>query len=315
MTAGRLAEARSPLVAALAATLALAVLLAGCGGDAPVEGRMKVSATTTPLADFSKNVGGDLVEVQTLIPAGANPHTFEPTAGQLTFLSDSRVMVINGLELEEWVSDVIGKVGPDDMTVVVTAEAIPPDRLLPAGAYHGEEGSHEHAHDPHVWLEPTLAMYQVDAIRDGFTEADPENGEQYAANAAAYKRKLAALDREIAESTSKFTRKNFVALHPAWAYFSRRYGVNQAGAIEEVPEQEPSGKQVAEIVERIREMDINVIFAEPQTSAKAAEVIAAELPGVRVMFLDPFGDPKKPGVSTYIETMRHNVSVMAEALR
>lgn len=276
---------------------------------------MKVSATIFPLADFSRNVGGDLVEVQTLIPPGANPHTFEPTSSQLVFLSTSRVMVVNGLNLETWVSSVISKVGAHDMVVVAAAGSIPAGRLLKAGAYNGEKGSPGEPYDPHVWLDPTNATYMVDGIRDGFIRADPGHEAEYTANAAAYNRKLAALDKEIETETSKFRNRDFVALHPGWAYFSRRYGINQAGAVEEFPEQEPSGKQIADIVRRIKELHILVIFAEPQISPKAAQVIASEIKGVRVLFLDPLGNPDEPDVSSYIEMMRHDVSVMSEVLR
>jgi zinc transport system substrate-binding protein len=307
---------RLSAVIALAACACLVALCgpAGCG-SAKQSGRMKVSATIWPLADFARNVGGDLVDVQVLIPGGANPHTFEPTTSQLAFLSESKVMVTNGLHLETWVSSVVKKVGKRGMVLVVTSNAIPRDLLLKAGSYNGEKGTPGAPYDPHVWLDPTIASYQVNAIRDGLIEADPANEAAYTKNAAEYNDKLAALDREITGMTSKFKSRNFVALHPGWSYFSRRYRVNQAGAVEEFPEQEPSGRQVADIVKKIKDLHIKVIFAEPQISAKAAQVIASEIPGVRVLVIDPLGNPSKPDVSTYIKMMKHDVSVMSEALR
>jgi len=89
----------------------------------------------------------------------------------------------------------------------------------------------------------------------------------------------------------------------------------QAAAVQEFPEQEPSGKQIANVVQEIKDKNIKVIFAEPQISAKAAEVVASSVPGVKEYFLDPLGDPGRPGVRTYIDTMRHNLSVMEEVLR
>lgn len=304
---------------AVAAGVALALLMAlaavaGCGGEAGT-GKMKVSTTTYPLADFATNVGGDLVEVKALVPGGANPHTFEPTAKSFSFLSDSKVFVMNGLGYETWAADVIKKVAAPDVVLVVASDAIPESKLIKAGEYSGEKSESGAPYDPHTWLDPTIAAYQVDAIRDGFIEADPANREAYTANAAAYNEKLAALDREIAEATAKFTSRDFVALHPGWAYFSRRYGIDQAGAVEEFPEQEPSGKQINQIVDTIKRKGIKVIFAEPQISAKAAEVIASEVPGVTVLYLDPLGNESDPKVSSYIEMMRHNVSVMSEVLQ
>jgi zinc transport system substrate-binding protein len=192
---------------------------------------------------------------------------------------------------------------------------VPKSKLIRAGSYNGEKGSPGAPYDPHIWLDPTIAMYQVNAIRDGFIQADPAHKAAYTANAAAYNAQLAQLDREIAARTATFKHRDFVALHPGWSYFSRRYGIMQAGAVEEFPEQEPSGKQIADIVNKIKSLNIKVIFAEPQISAKAAQVIASSIPGMKVLFLDPLGDPKKPDVSTYIKMMRHNVDVMAEALQ
>ena len=295
-------------------TVIAGIALAGCAAP-PQSGRMKVSATIWPLADFSKNVGGDLVEVQSLIPPGANAHTYEPTPSEFTFLNQSKVFVMNGLGLETWASSVIKKAGSPGAVVVVTADAIPKSMLVKAGAYNGEKSSAGAPWDPHVWLDPAIAVFQVEAIREGFIKADPAHRSMYEANAAAYIVRLEALDREIMAATSKFTSRSFVALHPGWTYFSRRYGIQQAAAVEEFPEQEPSGKQIAGIVKKIKELHIKVIFAEPQISPKAAQVIAQEIPGTKVLFLDPLGDPAKPDVSTYIEMMRHNVAVMGEALQ
>ena len=306
-------RARWFITTAIIFAIALAAL-AGCATRAPT-GRMKVSATIWPLADFSRNVGGDLVDVQSLIPPGANAHTYEPTPSEFVFLNQSKVFVMVGLGLETWATNVINKAGGPGTVIVVTSDAVPKARLIKAGAYNGEQGSPGEPFDPHIWLDPTIAVYQVKAIRDGFIKADPANAAAYRANAASYVSKLEALDREIMATTSKFKSRDFVALHPGWTYFSRRYGIQQAGAVQEFPEQEPSGKQIADIVKKIKELKIKVIFAEPQISPKAAQVIAQEIPGVKVLFLDPLGDPAKPDVSTYIKMMKHDVSVMAEALR
>jgi zinc transport system substrate-binding protein len=192
-----------------------ALTAAGCTTVKP-SAKTKVSATIEPLADFCRNVGGNLVEVETLIPPGASSHVFEPTASQFVFVSQA-----------------IKKVGSAGMVVVVTADAAPKDKLIKAGAFNGEKGSPGAPYDPHIWLDPTIAMYQVDAIRDGFIKADPAHAAAYRANAAAYNAKLAALDREIMAKTATFKSRAFVALHPGWTYFSRRYAITQAGAVQE----------------------------------------------------------------------------------
>jgi zinc transport system substrate-binding protein len=295
-------------VPAAVAVAALLLLTAGCG-TVKQSGRMKVAVSIVPLADFTRQVGGSLVEVETLVPPGASAHTYEPTAGQLTFLSRAKVLITNGLGLEAWAADVVGKVGSKGMVKVVAADAVPRQMLLKAS-----EAGTESPYDPHVWLDPTLAACQVNAIAGGLAEADPAHQGTYRANARAYVQKLKDLDKRIAGETGTFNEKTFVALHPAWAYFARRYGLIQAGVIEEVPGKEPSGRLIKELVDEIKKQGITVVFAEPQINAKAAEVIGREA-GAEVRIIDPLGDPEKPDVSTYIKLMQHNVAVMAEVLK
>jgi zinc transport system substrate-binding protein len=298
------------LVAIVLVALApfLVLLVAGCG-TAKQSGRLEVAVSIVPLADFTREVGGDLVEVETLVPPGASPHTFEPTAGQLAFLSRAKVFVTSGLQLETWAADVFSKVGNKGVVKVVAADAIPRDMLLKTS-----EADAGGPYDPHVWLDPTLAIHQVNAIARGLAKADPAHAGTYRDNAAAYGRKLKDLDSRLASETATFTKKSFVALHPAWSYFARRYGLVEAGAIEEVPSKEPSGELISKLVDEIKKQGITVVFAEPQINPKAAEVVAQE-GGAKVKFIDPLGNPDKPDVSTYIKLMQHNVAVMAEVLK
>ncbi len=300
----------------VSAWAALGLLMAGLAacGCAPVStgGPMKVAASIVPLADFTREVGREHVEVQTLVPPGASPHTFEPTTGQFAFLSDARVFVTNGLGLEAWASSVIGKVGNSSMLRVAAGDAVPVGLRIRAKV-SGEEDV-EGPYDPHVWLDPELAEYQVDAIAKALGKADPANRQAYLSNAAAYKQRLVALDSELEAQISSYRRKEFVALHPAWAYFARRYGLVQAAAIEELPGKEPSGRLISSIVSEIKARHIPVVFAEPQISAVAADIIAREA-GARVLYIDPLGNPANPEVSTYIRMMHHDADVMGEALR
>ena len=298
--------------ACIVVLLALAVALPGCS-PAKQSGRLKVAVSIVPLADFVRQVGDGLVEVETLVPPGASAHTYEPTARQLAFLTQAGLFVTNGLQLETWASSVVDKVGNRELLKVVASDAIPRSRLIKAGQYGGEKDL-AGPYDPHAWLDPALAAYEVDAVAAGLAKADPRHAATYMKNAAAYKQKLKTLDSEIASRTAAFSKKDFVALHPAWAYFARRYGLTQAGAIEELPGQEPSGKKIKKLIDDIIQKKIDVVFAEPQTNPKAAQVVADEA-GVRLLFLDALGNPDKPDVSTYIKMVRHDAAVMEEALR
>jgi zinc transport system substrate-binding protein len=267
---------------------------------------MKVAASIVPLADFCRNVGGDLVEVRTMVPPGASPHTYEPTSGQMKFLSDAKVFVTNGLELERWATDIVRKVGNPGLVTVVAADVVPRSRLLKTGGIY----------DPHVWLDPSLAVYEVKAIRDGLIEADPSHADEFTRNAADYVKKLETLDAEIRTITLKFSKKDFATLHPAWTYFAARYGLRQAGVVEELPGKEPSAKDIAKLVDKMKALGVKVVFTEPQFSDRAAVVIAQEAgPGVVVKKLDPLGNPDNPDVRDYIELMRHDVAAMRGAMK
>ena len=307
-------------VAALAAFVvaALPALLAGCAGGEAGDGKLKVAADIAPLADFCRQVGGDLVVVETMVPPGASPHTYELTSGQMRFLSEADVLVTNGLGLTPWAEEVLGKTDNPGLVAVVAGEAVPQEDLIPVvAAAGGEDGHEEHgAYNPHVWLDPHLARHLVEAVRDGLVRADPGDAAVYRANAEEYLAELASLDRAIAAEVASFESRKFVSFHSSWTYFARRYGLEQAGVIEELPGKEPSAGEIAELVEVVRGMGVRVIFAEPQFSPRTAETIAEESGGeVVVRVLDPLGDPGNPETDTYLEMMGHDLEVMGEVLR
>ncbi|MBN1289117.1 MAG: zinc ABC transporter substrate-binding protein [Actinobacteria bacterium] len=294
-------------------------LVTGCGKKKP-EGKMKVAASIVPLADFCRNVGGDLVEVEVMVPPGASPHSFEPTTEQMMFLSDSSVFVQNGLNLESWATGIVDKVDNKALVEVTASNDIPKSKLLPAAGEpeHENETDRDHSesiYDPHVWLDPQLAIYEVEAIRDGFVIADPDNKPTYMKNTEEYMQKLEELDKSIGDETSTFTKKKFVSFHPSFNYFAKRYGLEQVGVIEELPGKEPGAGEITDLVDKMKQEGVQVIFTEPQFNPQAAEVIASES-GAEVVLksLDPLGSPDNPETSTYIKLIKHNAEVMSEAM-
>lgn len=317
---GRVVARLAPVAAAALSLLLLAMTAVGCGGTggAGAGGRIKVAASIPPLADFARRVGGEMVEVELMVPPGASPHTYEPTSAQMKFLSEARLLVLNGLELEAWATDILAKVGNNDLTRVETASRVPESDLIPA-AYddHEHEGENEEhgVYDPHVWLDPGLAAYQVEAIRDALIAADPEHEGEYRDNAGALIAELRGLDGWIEERVGAFTLGKFVAFHSSWTYFARRYGLEMVGVVEELPGKEPGAAAIAALIDAIRAEGVTVIFAEPQFSPRAAEAVADASGGeVEVAILDPLGDPDDPATDTYDKLLRYDVEQMAKAL-
>ncbi len=300
-----------------AALIAVSLIAVGCGRKEET-GKLKVAASIVPLGDFCRRVGGDMVEVRVLVPPGASPHTFEPTTKQMKFLSDADVLVLNGLELETWVSDVVEKAGNTGLLKVVAGEEVPGADLLKTDEERGS-GSEHHEHgvyNPHVWLDPMLAIYEVEAISEGFAEADPDNARQYKKNAEDYIDKLKALDAKIRAETSSFSRKQFISFHPSFTYFARRYGLDEVGSIEELPGKEPSARDFAALVEKMKAQGVVVVFAERQLNPQTAEALANEAgTTVAVRTLDPLGNPDDLETSSYLKMMEHNVQVMTGVMK
>lgn len=288
----------------LVATSGIFLFLSLCIFNFSYAEKIKVVASIAPLADFAKQVGGERAAVNLLLPPGATPHVFEPTPKAVKDVSAADIFIKIGAGLEFWAEKIIKSSAKKDLIIVDSSSGAP---LIRDPHAHGTLGA-----DPHIWLDPLIAVSIVTKIEKAFIRADPKNAGHYEKNASHYREKLAQLDREIAERVSKFRIREYVTFHPAWNYFSRRYGLRVAGVIEESPGREPGPRHVARIIKEIRRIGSGVVFVEPQFNPKIAEVIARES-GARILVLDPIEGRK--GSNTYIDMMRYNISVMESAMR
>lgn len=275
----------------------------GRASSAPeISDRLLVAASIAPLADFTHQVGGDHVQVITLVPAGASPHTFELSPSQVEQVAGARLLVLNGVGLEYWADRLVAGAGNPNLVVVDTSQGI--DILERDG--DGSGGN------PHIWLDPQNAIVQVSHIRDALIQADPAHADDYQASAESYIDELQTLDQEIAAEVATWSKRQFIAFHPAWVYFARCYGLEQVAVIQRSPGREPSPAEVAQIIETAQRIGVPAIFAESQFSAKEAHTIAEES-GTHVLFLDPLGSSLCD--ACYPNLMRYNVAQMAKALR
>lgn len=257
--------------------------------------KIKVIASIAPLADLAKQVGGERVEVRLLLPPGASPHIYEPTPRAIKAVSDAKVFIKIGAGLEFWAEKIIKASGNKKLIIVDSSSGV-----SVVGA------------DPHIWLDPVIASSIVTKIEKAIIKADPQGSELYKQNASMYKEKLSQLDKEISDKVKTFRIKEYVTFHPAWNYFSKRYGLKVAGVIEESPGKEPSPKHIAKIIKEINRIGSRVVFVEPQFNPKIAEAVAKES-NAKVLYLDPIGGQK--GRETYIDMMRYNISVMESVMR
>jgi zinc transport system substrate-binding protein len=300
-------------------TLAL-LLTAGCPAraDAPL-----VVASFYPLYEFSKQVAGDRAEVVTLVPAGVEPHDWEPSPQDVVRMQKAKLFVYNGAGLEPWVEKLLRDAKAKGVVAVRTTERV----ALLTGAGHGHEQAQEakggakpkgdtHAADPHVWLDPVRAQTQVEAIRAGLAKVDPANAAAYAANAQAYRTRLAALDAAFASGLKQCARREIVTTHAAFSYLARRYGLTQIPISGLEPESEPSPADLAALVKQVKERKVRYVFFETLVSPKLAETLAREV-GAETLVLNPIeGLTKEEQAAgkSYVTLMEENLRNLRTAL-
>jgi zinc/manganese transport system substrate-binding protein len=289
----------------IASTIALAA--AGCGDDGGgASGEVNVVATTTIAADLVRNVGGDRVDVDVVVPADADPHDYEPRPSDAAALSEAGLVVRSGGDLDEWLGELIDSAGGDAAEVTL---------LDSVRAIEGEEGES----DPHWWQDPRNAILAVGAVRDALAEADPEGRRAYARAASAYVRELRALDMEIERCIRRVPpeKRKLVTTHDALGYFADRYGVEVIGAV--IPslstQAQPSARDVDALVEQIEDEGVEAIFPEVAVAQRLERAIARES-GAEVgdeLWTDSLGD-EGSGAETYVDAMRANARTLAEGM-
>jgi zinc transport system substrate-binding protein len=308
-----------------------------CADRSPGGGRLSVTASIYPLADVVRAVGGSGVEVDVLIPPGASPHVFEPPPEVYRRFSETKLFVMVGAGLEFWAEKLIEANAGKDLRILRAADGVnlipmagsdqrrpAPERSAfaddapgkgavadPIATAHAEE---HQTGNPHVWLDPLLVENLAGRICVALSELDPGRAEEYSRNLSDFRKQLTGLHREIQNAVAGFSIREFVAFHPSWSYFARRYGFREVGIIQRSPGRNPTPHQIEEIVAAIRRYHIRAVFAEPQFNSAAARAIAEEA-GVEVLVLDPIGGPGLPGRDSYVELMRHNLKIMQEAMR
>jgi ABC-type Zn uptake system ZnuABC Zn-binding protein ZnuA len=310
-------NARFLVLLALTLIASGAPLAAGCGSGgsfAAGSGKLNVVASASFLADVAQNVAGDRFTVHTLIPPGADPHAFEPTPRDLAEVATADLVIVNGGGLEGPLLKMLGDAGGKATMVDASAglrSRTPQPGEPPLGS--GET-------DPHFWLDPVLVKTYVATIRNAFTKADPDGAAAYAANAAAYDKKLDRLDTWIRRQVATIPPANrkLVMDHASHGYFADRYGFTIVGTV--IPSvstgETPTAKQLAGLTAAIRASGAKAIFVEAQENPKLAQQIAAET-GITVV--DDLLDHSlsKPGgvAPTYLDMMRFDTRRIVEALR
>jgi ABC-type Zn uptake system ZnuABC Zn-binding protein ZnuA len=297
----------------------VSLVLTACSDHSPstAESDPQVLASTSILADIAQNVAGERLRVASLLPVGVDPHAYEAIPADVVKISESNVLILNGMEYEHFVESLLENADGERLVVVASTGLEP--RQTEEHADEAEPESEHEAGDPHMWLDPNLVMTYVENIRAGLVEADPEGAEEYKANADAYIAQLEDLDGWIADQVAQVPveRRILVTNHEALGYFADRYGFRVVGTV--IPslssEAATSAKGMAAVIDQIRSTNAPAIFLGEVENPALADQIAAET-GITVvgdLYLESLTDG--PPAATYIDMMKYNVSKIVEALK
>lgn len=275
---------------------------------APTASRLQVTASFYPLYFFAKTIGGDVADVVNITPAGAEPHDYEPTARDIAQIEDSRLLILNGGKLEAWGDKVRQTLAGTDTAVISVGDAFADQTVVESG---------ETARDPHVWLDPSLAKKEADAIAQKMEALDPSHADYFAQNVSSLDQELDALDREYRSYFSTCQKKDIVTSHAAFGYLARAYGLNQIPIAGLSPDSEPSPKQLADISNMAKAKGVTTIFFESIASPKLSETVAREI-GAETMVLDPIeglADADQRAGKNYFTLMKQNLQNLIIALQ
>ena len=266
------------------------------------------------MADWVENVGGEHVEVFSLVPVGVDPHGFQPGARDVAKVADADLVLSVGLGLEEsWLRELLQNAARDPGAIVELGEVIDPIELAETEAEEGDEEHDDHGHglyDPHFWFDPLRVQRVVSDIAARLAALDPGRADAYRANADAYNARLDELHAWTEEQVGAIPaeRRLLVTSHDSLGYFAERYGFEVVGVILSITtEVEPSAAALIELSDEIGEYGVPAVFGETTVSERLADALATESGAVLVRLYSGSLGTEGSGAETYIEMLRTNV--------
>jgi ABC-type Zn uptake system ZnuABC Zn-binding protein ZnuA len=278
------------------ALLVAAAPLAGCGlagGGSP-----QVLTTTTILADMAKQVAGDRMAVGSIVPAGAHVEEYEPRPDDAKRMSEAKLVITNGLELDKWVDPLLRNAKSGTPVVTVT------------------DGLPDLDGNPHMWFDPSLARRYVDKTRDALIALDPAGKDVYTASALRYSQELVALEADLKAKVATIPpdRRRLVTSHDAFPYFAKAFGFEIVGFAQPEPDKMPSAGELADLIDKVKAAKVPAIFSEAGVSPQLAETIAKET-GAKVITDLPTDSLLDKPADSYLGLMRVVVDKIVAALK
>ena len=305
------------------AVLVVALVIGACGGDSEntsqnadrEDTRLKVVTTVSPITSIVENIGGPRIILEGVVPEGVNSHTFEPTPSMAKLMAGADLIIINGLFLEEPTLALAESNKKDDAVILALGDrSVTPDEwqfdfTFPESAGHP---------NPHLWPDPNLGLRYAELVQDRLAALDPDNAAYYAGNLEIFRGKVEKMDQAIrvAVATVPEGNRKLLTYHDSWAYFAKQYGMEVIGAVQPSNFSQPSVREVAELIDQVKELGLPAVFGSEVFSSDVLEAIASE---ADAQFIDDLADddlPGKPGDPghTYLGLMKQNLAAMIPAL-
>ncbi|WP_047153105.1 metal ABC transporter substrate-binding protein [Aneurinibacillus tyrosinisolvens] len=309
---------------ALALSLLIMVLLAGCGNNdsgQPAQqknGKVLIYTSLFPIYDFARTIGGDYVIVNSIIPPGAEPHDFEPSPKDMAQLSKANLFIYNGAGYETWIEKAIQNLDTAKTKPIDASQGV---RLLTLEQEMADEHStdhHEHGqmHDPHIWLDPVRAKQQAETIQKALSEVDPAHKADYEANYSKLAAQLDSLDQDFKTTLAGAQKKEFVTSHRAFAYLAEHYGLKQIAVSGLSPSEEPSQQDLTNLVDTVKKHHIKYVAFEELVQSKVAQAVQREA-GAEAILLNPVENVTKEQLAsgkTYVDLMKANLETLKKML-
>ena len=302
--------------------LPIIALLAACGkNEAPQTGKLRILATFLPVHAHAAAIAGDRATVESLIAGDIGAHDFSPRPADMKRIAQADVLVFNGAGMEPWLDDLIKQAAKKDLKKVDLSTGI---TLLESSTslddddhHHNHDDHDDHAHcdhgehNPHFWLDPILAIQQVETLRDAIIAADPEGSAIYQKNATEYIAELRALDADFQSIIAPLPSKKLVTFHDAFPYLAKRYGFEMVGYLSKFPERDPAPTELAALIDGIRERQVKVLFTEAGYEPALLQRVATDT-GAKVSTLDTL-EVGELGPDAYLKGMKNNLEALRTA--
>ena len=295
--------------------LILLSTLAACGDGNNESDKLKVVTTVSPITSIVENIGGDRIELEGVVPEGVNSHIFEPQPSLARLLADADLIIANGLFLEQPTLELAAANKKDETPILLLGDRSITREQWQFDFSFPESDGHP---NPHLWPDPKLGLKYAELTQEQLASLDPDNADYYEENLEAFRERIDAMDAAIRQSVATIPVENrrLVTYHDSWAYFALSYGMEVIGAVQPSDFAEPSAREVAELIDQVKELGLPAVFGSEEFPSDVLETIARE---GNTTFVDQLADDDLPGAPgdpdhSYLGLMRQNMRIMIPGL-